>query len=62
MANMKPPISALKKKLDLLEGVPGNTPQQLEPDRDVFRLFGGVHICTAGQRSQEWAERSVRRP
>lgn len=36
MANVKPPIPVLKKKIYLLEGFPRNTSQQLETDSEVF--------------------------
>lgn len=39
MANMKPPISVLKKKIYLLEGFPRNTSQQLETDSEGFVLL-----------------------
>lgn len=36
MANMKPPIFVLKKKIYPLEGFPRDTSQQLETDSEVF--------------------------
>lgn len=38
MANIKPPIFVLKKKIYLLAGFPRNTSQQFETDNEVFVL------------------------
>lgn len=59
MANIQPPIFVLKKKIYLLAGFPRNTSQQFETDSEVFvvvRLFGGIHICTAEQLSDDLSE------
>lgn len=56
MANMKPPIFVLKKMIYPLEGFPRDPPQQLETDSEMLvclHLFGGIHICTAEQMSDD---------
>lgn len=56
---MKPQY-LVKKQSYLLESFPRNTSQQLETDSEVFgllvSLFGGVHICTAEQLSDDLSE------
>lgn len=59
MTPMKPPISVVKIESYVLEGFPRNTSQQLETVKclDFYvSLFGGVHICTAEQLSDDLSE------